>query len=242
MVFFIIDQHAAHERVLFEQALERLRGEAAPSQELLFPLTVELTHDEFTVLLEVTTTLEKARVSPGAVRGHFDPGPRDPGRAQGVEARRPAAGCPGPLHRSSHQHRRAGTGIAFGGLPGRGQGGSKAFDGGDELPGGPALCHRKTPGRTRMGAPFSCVSSSMSCTAGSAGPGADGSVRTSRIHRDGEDCGEPSSCRIPGCRDHLGGFSADLQGHGNRERSPGRKRVRAGSPPSRERGGSPANR
>jgi DNA mismatch repair protein MutL len=55
----IIDQHAAHERVLFEQALSRLRGEPAASQELLFPLVVDLTHDEFSVLLEAQPTLEK---------------------------------------------------------------------------------------------------------------------------------------------------------------------------------------
>jgi DNA mismatch repair protein MutL len=55
----IIDQHAAHERVLYEQALARLRGEKAVSQELLFPQVVELTHDEVSILLEVSATLEK---------------------------------------------------------------------------------------------------------------------------------------------------------------------------------------
>lgn len=38
----LLDQHAAHERVLFEQVLERLERGAAPSQRLLLPETVEL--------------------------------------------------------------------------------------------------------------------------------------------------------------------------------------------------------
>jgi DNA mismatch repair protein MutL len=39
----LLDQHAAHERVLFEQMLERLeRKEHAPSQKLLLPETIEL--------------------------------------------------------------------------------------------------------------------------------------------------------------------------------------------------------
>jgi DNA mismatch repair protein MutL len=55
----IIDQHAAHERVLYEQALRRLQGESPASQELLFPMVIELTHDELSVLLEVASPLEK---------------------------------------------------------------------------------------------------------------------------------------------------------------------------------------
>ncbi len=38
----LLDQHAAHERILFEQMLERLEHGDAPSQRLLLPETVEL--------------------------------------------------------------------------------------------------------------------------------------------------------------------------------------------------------
>lgn len=38
----VIDQHAAHERVLYEEALQRSRRSAAASQQLLFPILVEL--------------------------------------------------------------------------------------------------------------------------------------------------------------------------------------------------------
>ncbi len=55
----IIDQHAAHERVLFEQAVLRFEGAPAASQELLFSLPVELTHDEFALLLETHAVMEK---------------------------------------------------------------------------------------------------------------------------------------------------------------------------------------
>jgi DNA mismatch repair protein MutL len=39
----LIDQHAAHERVLFEQALDDMASGRSPSQQLLFPVVVELT-------------------------------------------------------------------------------------------------------------------------------------------------------------------------------------------------------
>jgi DNA mismatch repair protein MutL len=42
----VIDQHAAHERVLYERALEHLRGMPAATQQLLFPVVIELDPDE----------------------------------------------------------------------------------------------------------------------------------------------------------------------------------------------------
>jgi DNA mismatch repair protein MutL len=42
----IIDQHAAHERVIYEQALETLRGRPAVTQQFLFPLVVQLDREE----------------------------------------------------------------------------------------------------------------------------------------------------------------------------------------------------
>ena len=42
----IVDQHSAHERILFEQAMKHLTGEHAPSQRLLLPITVDLEPQE----------------------------------------------------------------------------------------------------------------------------------------------------------------------------------------------------
>jgi DNA mismatch repair protein MutL len=42
----IVDQHSAHERVLYEAVLAQLRGIGAPAQRLLLPLTIELTDEE----------------------------------------------------------------------------------------------------------------------------------------------------------------------------------------------------
>ena len=42
----IVDQHSAHERVLYEAVLAQLSGADAPAQRLLLPLTLELTDEE----------------------------------------------------------------------------------------------------------------------------------------------------------------------------------------------------
>src|SRR5437667_181085 len=42
----IIDQHSAHERVLYERAMRQLTGDGAPAQRLLLPLTLELAPPE----------------------------------------------------------------------------------------------------------------------------------------------------------------------------------------------------
>jgi DNA mismatch repair protein MutL len=45
----IIDQHSAHERVLFEELMAAFRDGGAPSQRLLFPLTLRLSPAEYQV-------------------------------------------------------------------------------------------------------------------------------------------------------------------------------------------------
>jgi DNA mismatch repair protein MutL len=42
----IVDQHSAHERVLYEQVMRELSGDRATAQHLLVPVTVELTDEE----------------------------------------------------------------------------------------------------------------------------------------------------------------------------------------------------
>lgn len=46
----IVDQHSAHERVLFERAMEVIAEGGASSQKLLFPLTLSFTPDELDAL------------------------------------------------------------------------------------------------------------------------------------------------------------------------------------------------
>ncbi len=55
----IIDQHVAHERVLFEEALEAFDKHPMSAQTLLFPEVLEFSADEFSGLLDVLPALEK---------------------------------------------------------------------------------------------------------------------------------------------------------------------------------------
>ena len=58
----LLDQHAAHERVLFEQMLERLEQKSAPSQRLLLPETVELSARDAAFLREHVAVLSRLGV------------------------------------------------------------------------------------------------------------------------------------------------------------------------------------
>jgi DNA mismatch repair protein MutL len=55
----IIDQHVAHERVLFEQISERLMARAVESQRLLAPLVLDLGAGEHATLLSRRADLER---------------------------------------------------------------------------------------------------------------------------------------------------------------------------------------
>ncbi|MCX7735268.1 MAG: DNA mismatch repair endonuclease MutL [Candidatus Kapabacteria bacterium] len=53
----IIDQHAAHERILYEKALKAMNREFSYSQQLLFPVTVKVTPTEMKLIEELKTEL-----------------------------------------------------------------------------------------------------------------------------------------------------------------------------------------
>jgi len=48
----LIDQHAAHERIIFEQLLQDFTSGGAVSQTLMMPITVKLTHGEFVLAMD----------------------------------------------------------------------------------------------------------------------------------------------------------------------------------------------
>ena len=56
--FVIVDQHSAHERVLFEEVMAQLRTGGAASQRLLLPETTELTDEELEALEAHRETIE----------------------------------------------------------------------------------------------------------------------------------------------------------------------------------------
>jgi len=55
----IIDQHVAHERILYEEALHDLTGNKGMSQQLLFPENHEFSADDYNILVEILPELNK---------------------------------------------------------------------------------------------------------------------------------------------------------------------------------------
>ncbi|GAK59974.1 DNA mismatch repair protein mutL [Candidatus Vecturithrix granuli] len=56
---FIIDQHAAHERIFYEKLQTQLQKNALDIQHLLFPVSIELSHREQAILEEYLPTLQQ---------------------------------------------------------------------------------------------------------------------------------------------------------------------------------------
>lgn len=59
----VVDQHAAHERVLFEELRRRLEDQGVPSQRLLLPLTIGLGPRDAAWLAQNTATLHRMGIS-----------------------------------------------------------------------------------------------------------------------------------------------------------------------------------
>jgi len=55
----IIDQHVAHERILFESAKKALDGNGLPSQTVLFPQTVKFQPEEYVKFIDIVPYLNK---------------------------------------------------------------------------------------------------------------------------------------------------------------------------------------
>lgn len=55
----IVDQHVAHERILYEQVLANFENNLPTTQQLLFPQTVQLTASDYSLVKELVPHLEK---------------------------------------------------------------------------------------------------------------------------------------------------------------------------------------
>jgi DNA mismatch repair protein MutL len=55
----VIDQHVAHERVLYEECLKAFETKTISSQTLLFPEEIEFARDEYDILLEIFPYLKQ---------------------------------------------------------------------------------------------------------------------------------------------------------------------------------------
>lgn len=55
----IIDQHVAHERILYEEVLGQINGREASAQQLLFPITLDFSSADYDLLVQMIPVLNK---------------------------------------------------------------------------------------------------------------------------------------------------------------------------------------
>jgi DNA mismatch repair protein MutL len=59
----LVDQHAAHERILFEELRRRMEDQGVPSQRLLIPLTIQMSPRDHDWIMQNTATLQKMGIA-----------------------------------------------------------------------------------------------------------------------------------------------------------------------------------
>ncbi len=55
----VVDQHAAHERIIYERTLKRFDEQSQNTQQLLFPISLNLDPSDFTIVEEIISDLNK---------------------------------------------------------------------------------------------------------------------------------------------------------------------------------------
>ncbi|MBD3332461.1 DNA mismatch repair endonuclease MutL [candidate division GN15 bacterium] len=68
---YIVDQHTAHERVLYEENIKRLEQQSIHAQQLLFPAQVELSPEQLAVYEEIGETLQDSGFDIGFFGGRM---------------------------------------------------------------------------------------------------------------------------------------------------------------------------
>ncbi len=64
----LVDQHAAHERILFEEMRRRMEAQGVPTQRLLLPLTLQVTPRDADWIARHLDVLHRAGIGAGAIR------------------------------------------------------------------------------------------------------------------------------------------------------------------------------